>query len=49
MNLDCAIITMNDECPIEAQDLVVEIQEQINDATIEMTCFKVCVRDANDV
>ncbi|CAJ0942362.1 unnamed protein product, partial [Mesorhabditis belari] len=40
VNLDCAIITMNDECPVEAQDLVVEIQEQINDVTIEMKCFK---------
>ncbi|CAJ0580944.1 unnamed protein product, partial [Mesorhabditis spiculigera] len=40
VNLDCAIVTMNEECPVEAQDLVVALQEQINDASIELKCFQ---------
>ncbi|PAV84184.1 hypothetical protein WR25_06113 isoform B [Diploscapter pachys] len=38
-NLDCAIVTMNEECSVEAQDLIVDIQEQINDLMIVHRCF----------
>uniref|UniRef100_A0A183GTT4 DUF19 domain-containing protein n=1 Tax=Heligmosomoides polygyrus TaxID=6339 RepID=A0A183GTT4_HELPZ len=38
-NLDCAIVTMNDICEVEAQNTVIEIQEAINDAIIEKKCF----------
>ncbi|CAB3402455.1 unnamed protein product [Caenorhabditis bovis] len=39
-NLDCAIITMNDECEIDAQNLVVELQEEVNDMIIAGKCFE---------
>ncbi|VDO70836.1 unnamed protein product [Haemonchus placei] len=39
-NLDCAIVTMNDLCEIEAQNLVIELQEAINDIIIERKCFE---------
>ncbi|CAD6188605.1 unnamed protein product [Caenorhabditis auriculariae] len=38
-NLDCAIVTMNDECSVDAQNLVVELQEDINDIIIKQKCF----------
>lgn len=38
-NLDCAIVTMNDECEIDAQNLVVELQEEVNDLIIAGKCF----------
>uniref|UniRef100_A0A1I7UV01 DUF19 domain-containing protein n=1 Tax=Caenorhabditis tropicalis TaxID=1561998 RepID=A0A1I7UV01_9PELO len=38
-NLDCAIVTMNDECEVDAQNLVVEIQEEVNDLIIAGKCF----------
>ncbi|PIO59483.1 hypothetical protein TELCIR_19053, partial [Teladorsagia circumcincta] len=34
-NLDCAIVTMNDHCEVDAQNTVIEIQEAINDIIIE--------------
>ncbi|KAF1761070.1 hypothetical protein GCK72_009324 [Caenorhabditis remanei] len=39
-NLDCAIVTMNDECEIDAQNLVVELQEEVNDLIIAGKCFE---------
>ncbi|KJH48954.1 Low-density lipoprotein receptor domain class A [Dictyocaulus viviparus] len=39
-NLDCAIVTMNDVCEVEAQNLVIELQEAINDLVIEKKCFE---------
>ncbi|KAK5972734.1 hypothetical protein GCK32_016164, partial [Trichostrongylus colubriformis] len=39
-NLDCAIVTMNDLCEVEAQNTVIEIQEGINDIIIERKCFE---------
>ncbi|XGW14503.1 hypothetical protein V3C99_000648 [Haemonchus contortus] len=39
-NLDCAIVTVNDLCEIEAQNLVIELQETINDIIIERKCFE---------
>ncbi|PIC13927.1 hypothetical protein B9Z55_027502 [Caenorhabditis nigoni] len=38
-NLDCAIVTMNDECEVDAQNLVVELQEEVNDLIIAGKCF----------
>ncbi|CAI2348559.1 unnamed protein product [Caenorhabditis sp. 36 PRJEB53466] len=39
-NLDCAIVTMNDECEVDAQNLVVELQEEVNDLIIAGKCFE---------
>ncbi|CAI5446372.1 unnamed protein product [Caenorhabditis angaria] len=39
-NLDCAIVTMNDECEVEAQNLIVELQESVNDLIISAKCFE---------
>uniref|UniRef100_A0A8R1E3H7 DUF19 domain-containing protein n=1 Tax=Caenorhabditis japonica TaxID=281687 RepID=A0A8R1E3H7_CAEJA len=39
-NLDCAIVTMNDECDVDAQNLVVELQEEVNDLIIAGKCFE---------
>ncbi|GMT18803.1 hypothetical protein PFISCL1PPCAC_10100, partial [Pristionchus fissidentatus] len=37
--LDCAIVLMNEDCEVEAQNIVVDIQEKINDKIIEKRCF----------
>ncbi|WKY01481.1 hypothetical protein Q1695_015467 [Nippostrongylus brasiliensis] len=39
-NLDCAIVTMNDLCEVEAQNTVIELQELVNDVIIEKKCFE---------
>ncbi|GMS88615.1 hypothetical protein PENTCL1PPCAC_10790, partial [Pristionchus entomophagus] len=37
--LDCAIVLMNDDCEVAAQNLVVDLQEKMNDKMIEKRCF----------
>ncbi|RCN46461.1 hypothetical protein ANCCAN_07454 [Ancylostoma caninum] len=39
-NLDCAIVTMNDVCEVDAQNSVIELQEAVNDIIIERKCFE---------
>ncbi|KAJ1372915.1 hypothetical protein KIN20_035226 [Parelaphostrongylus tenuis] len=39
-NLDCAIVTMNDVCEVDAQNFVIELQEIINDMVIERKCLE---------
>ncbi|CAI4228864.1 unnamed protein product [Auanema sp. JU1783] len=38
-NLDCAIVTMNDACEVNSQNMVIDLQEKINDVIIEHKCF----------
>lgn len=35
-NVDCVIRTLNDVCPVEAQDIVVSVQEKLNDEAISL-------------
>ncbi|CAD5220407.1 unnamed protein product [Bursaphelenchus xylophilus] len=39
-NVDCIIVTLNDLCPVEAQDVVIAIQESLNDETIDLKCYE---------
>uniref|UniRef100_A0A158PA25 DUF19 domain-containing protein n=1 Tax=Angiostrongylus cantonensis TaxID=6313 RepID=A0A158PA25_ANGCA len=39
-NLDCAIVTMNDVCEVDAQNFVIDLQEIINDMVIERKCLE---------
>lgn len=38
-NIDCAIRVMNDVCSIDAQNVVVGIQEKLSDALISLSCY----------
>uniref|UniRef100_A0A0N4ZYX3 DUF19 domain-containing protein n=1 Tax=Parastrongyloides trichosuri TaxID=131310 RepID=A0A0N4ZYX3_PARTI len=40
LNIDCIITTLNEECSVETQELVVGIQEKINDDAITLQCYK---------
>lgn len=39
-NVDCVIRTLNDVCPVEAQDIVVGVQEKLNDEAISLKCYQ---------
>ncbi|KAL7078594.1 hypothetical protein ACQ4LE_002041 [Meloidogyne hapla] len=39
-NIDCSIRSLNELCPIKAQEAVVSIQEQLNDEAISQQCFQ---------
>ncbi|CEF63892.1 Low-density lipoprotein (LDL) receptor class A repeat-containing protein [Strongyloides ratti] len=39
-NIDCLITTLNEECSVEEQEIVVGIQEKINDDAIVLQCYK---------
>lgn len=38
-HIDCSLVVMNDDCDVETQNLVVEIQEKANDKLIDKRCF----------
>ncbi|KAK0418200.1 hypothetical protein QR680_013430 [Steinernema hermaphroditum] len=38
-NVDCSIALLNDVCDVEAQNVIVEIQERLNDDAIVMKCY----------
>ncbi|CAD5214278.1 unnamed protein product [Bursaphelenchus okinawaensis] len=39
-NVDCVIVSLNDLCPVEAQDVVIAIQESLNDEAIDLKCYE---------
>jgi hypothetical protein len=39
-NVDCIINALNELCPIEAQDIVIAIQEGLNDDAIGLKCYE---------
>lgn len=39
-NIDCVINTLNDLCPVEAQDIVVDVQDRLNDEAIALKCYQ---------
>lgn len=39
-NIDCVVKTLNDICPIEAQEIVIEMQEKLNDEAILHKCYQ---------
>ncbi|KAI6235956.1 hypothetical protein M3Y95_00106400 [Aphelenchoides besseyi] len=39
-NIDCIIATLSEVCPIEAQDVVVAVQESLNDDAIAHKCYE---------
>lgn len=39
-NVDCIINALNELCPIEAQDVVIAIQEGLNDDAIGLKCYE---------
>lgn len=39
-NVDCVINTLNEVCPTEAQEIVVNIQEKLNDEAINHKCYQ---------
>uniref|UniRef100_A0A915ECU0 Uncharacterized protein n=1 Tax=Ditylenchus dipsaci TaxID=166011 RepID=A0A915ECU0_9BILA len=39
-NIDCVVKSLNELCPVEAQDIVVEIQEKLNDEAISHKCYQ---------
>ncbi|VDM26179.1 unnamed protein product [Toxocara canis] len=38
-NIDCAITVLNDVCSVDAQNVVVNIQEKLSDELISMNCY----------
>lgn len=38
--MDCVIVGLNDLCPVEAQDVVIAVQESLNDEAIDLKCYE---------
>ncbi|KAI6220373.1 hypothetical protein M3Y99_01611600 [Aphelenchoides fujianensis] len=39
-NIDCVIATLSEVCPVEAQDVVIAVQEGLNDDAIALKCYQ---------
>lgn len=46
-NVDCVINELNKACPTEAQEIVVNIQEQLNDEAIKHKCYQLTSDSVN--